>query len=108
MKEISLKKVIKKGEDELGPAKVAKDIYPSFNIYEDAPEELMKLPMGKEVMAKIKLSSKETHEGSNTRKSIGFDILSVQLKDEEKIKKAMKDTNLPESSRSSVMNKYKG
>ncbi len=88
MKEISLKKPAEKPSKEtLAP--MPKESYPSFNIYDKAPEELMKLEMGTELTAKIKMSSKETHEGSNTRESVGFDVLSVMI-DEKPLKKIQK------------------
>ncbi len=107
MKEISLKKPKRKVSDS-PELSIERDRYPSFSIYSDTPKELMKLPMGKVVMAKIKLSSKETHEGSNTSESVGFDVLSVVINDNEKIEKAMDDTGVPKNNRQSVLNKFKG
>ncbi len=107
MKEISLKKPKRKVSDS-PELSIERDVYPSFTIYSDTPKELMKIPLGKVVMAKIKLSSKETHEGSNTRESVGFDVLSVVIKDESKIEKAMDDTGVPADNRKSVLNKFKG
>jgi hypothetical protein len=86
MGEISLKRVRKEGNKLVAPMEMPKDMYPSFNIYEDTPTELMKLDIGKEVIAKIKVTSKEVHEGSSKRQSIGFDVLSVTT-DEVKEKK---------------------
>jgi hypothetical protein len=85
MGEVSLKRVRKEGTKLVAPMEMPKELYPSFNIYEDTPEALMKLNIGKEVTAKIKVTSKEVHEGSNRRQSIGFDVLSVII-DEEKAK----------------------
>ncbi len=107
MKEISLKKPKRKVSDS-PELSVERDRYPSFTIYDDTPKELMGIPLGKVVMAKIKLSSKETHEGSDTRESVGFDVLSVVIKDESKIEKAMDDTGVPKDNRKSVLNKFKG
>jgi len=88
MKEISLKKIVKETGKEV-PAQTPKESYPSFSIYENAPGELMKLDIGKELTAKIRMSSKETHEGSNTRKSCGFDVISVFIDDsDEKVEGA--------------------
>jgi len=78
MKEISLKKPVEKLEKS-SIAESPRESYPSFTIYDKAPEELMKFEMGQEFTAKIKMSSKETHEGSKTRQSIGFDVLSVMV-----------------------------
>ena len=66
-----------------------RDSYPSFSIYDKAPEELMKCEMGCEMTAKIKLTSKDKHEGPNARTSVGFDVMSVML-DEKPAKKVQK------------------
>ena len=81
MSEISLKKVRIEGDTLVAPSDLPKEMYPSFSIYEDVPEGLMKFDIGKEVMAKIKVTSKEIHEGRNKRQSIGFDVLSVIVED---------------------------
>ncbi len=107
MKKISLKIETKKNGDS-PEVSMPKERYPSFSIYEGVPEDLMKLSLGKVVMAEIKLSSKETHEGSRTRNSIGFDVLSVVIKDESKLDKAMDDTGVPKDNRESVKKKFKG
>ena len=81
MKEISLKKPAEKlGKSEM-VISAPRDSYPSFSIYDKAPEELMKCEMGCEMTAKIKLTSKDMHEGPNSRKSVGFDVISVMMDD---------------------------
>ena len=107
MKEVSLKIKPRKLSDS-PEIEVPKDRYPSFSIYSDVPKEVMKLAMGTEMVAKIKVSAKENHEGSNTSESIGFDVLSVVIKDESKIEKAMDDTGVPKDNRESVKKKFKG
>lgn len=82
--EISLKKVRKEGVGLVAPEEIPKEMYPSFNIYEDVPAGLMKLNIGDTLTAKIKVSSKEVHKGRNNRESIGFDALSVTVKEGEK------------------------
>lgn len=107
MKEISLKKPAEKkigGELAQSP----KDSYPSFNVYDYAPDDLMNIPMGKEVMAKIRKSSEDTHKGDTSRKSCGFEVISIVVKDEAPIKKLMEETKLPEKNRPAVEKKYKG
>lgn len=89
MKEISLKKPADKTKNP-EVASLPKEIYPSFSIWDKAPEELMKLEIGAELTAKIKLSSKENHEGTNTRKGVGFDVISV-IMDEKPVKKLQKN-----------------
>ena len=89
MKEISLKKVMKNSKVEEIP-ELPKETYPSFSIYENAPEELMKCPMGCEFTAKIKLTSKEDKQGKNSRKSVGFDVISITV-DDSKAKKLHKE-----------------
>jgi hypothetical protein len=66
-----------------------RDNYPSFSIYDKAPEELMKCEMGCEMTAKIRLTSKDMHEGPNARKSVGFDVISVTM-NEKPAKKVQK------------------
>jgi len=80
MKEISLKRPVEKTGK---PEAIAspRDSYPSFSIYDKAPEELMKCEMGHEMTAKIRLTSKDMHEGPNSRKSVGFDVISVMMND---------------------------
>ena len=107
MKEISVKKPAEKVTKESMAMPAPKDSYPSFNLYDNAPNELMKLPMGKEVMARIRKSSEETRKGDKTHQSCGFEVLAILIKDEDLIKKAMKDTGLPEDKHFSVMEKYK-
>lgn len=89
MKEISLKRPAEKN----GKAEMAmpapRDNYPSFSIYDKAPEELMKCDLGCEMTAKIKLTSKDMHEGPNARKSVGFDVMSVTI-DNKPAKKVQK------------------
>ena len=80
MKEISLKRPVEKNTKEMAIS-APKDNYPSFSVYEKAPEELMKCDMGCELTAKIKLTSKDNHEGQNSRKSVGFDVLSITIND---------------------------
>jgi hypothetical protein len=80
MKEISLKRPAEKASKEVS-APSPRDNYPSFSIYDKAPEELMKCDMGCEMTAKIKLTSKDMHEGPNSRKSVGFDVISVMMND---------------------------
>jgi len=110
MKEISVKKPAEKLSKEATIAGVPapKDSYPSFSIYDNAPDELMKISMGKEVMAKIRKSSEDTHKGDKSRNTCGFEVLSIMIKDEEKMKEVLKDINLPEDRYASVMEKYKG
>ncbi len=85
MKEISLKRKIRKSSPEEASL-MSKEVYPSFSIYEDAPDELLKLALGSEVTARVKLTSKDIHEGKNGRKSVGFDVISVEIKDSPKKK----------------------
>lgn len=85
MKEISCKKVHKSMEASI--PEMPKESYPSFSIYEDAPEDLLKVKIGTELTAKIKLTSKDVHEGKEGRKSVGFDVISI-LAPEEKPKQA--------------------
>ena len=44
----------------------------------------MKFAIGKELTAKIKVISKEVHEGKNNRESIGFDVLSIMTENKSK------------------------
>ena len=108
MKEISLKKPAEKISKESMAMPAPKDSYPSFNVYDYASEDLMKIPMGKEVMAKVRKSSEDTHKGDKSRNSCGFEIISILLKDEDSFKKVMEDTNLPKDRQASALNKYKG
>ena len=108
MKEISLKKPGEKLTKENIGTPTLKDSYPSFSVYDYASDELMKIPMGKEVMAKIRKSSEDTHKGDKSRNSCGFEVLSIMIKDEEKMKQALKDVNMPEEMHESTMEKYKG
>ena len=41
MEEISLKKVRKEGKELVAPSTLPKEMYPSFNIYENPPKALM-------------------------------------------------------------------
>ena len=77
-KEISLKKPAQKTGKEATP-EMSKESYPSFTIYDDVPDELMNLPMGKEIMAKIKKAAEEKRLGKDARKSVGFDVISVMM-----------------------------
>jgi hypothetical protein len=89
MKEISLKRPAEKVGKGSTPELAPKDSYPSFSVYDKAPDELMKCPMGCEMTAKVKLTSKDVHEGPNGRKSVGFDILSITVNDKnEKVEAA--------------------
>lgn len=108
MKEISLKKPAEKVNKENMAMPAPKDSYPSFSIYDYASDDLMKISMGKEVMARIRKSSEDTHKGDKSRNSCGFEVLSVMVKDEEMMKKIMEDTKLPESMHEAAMGKYKG
>lgn len=94
MKEISLKRPAEKTSKGEMAMPAPRDSYPSFMIHDKAPEELMKCDMGCELMAKIKLTSKDMHEGENARKSIGFDVMSVMMDDKgmmmDKAKEAVK------------------
>jgi hypothetical protein len=107
MKEISLKCKVEKSTSEVVGTS-PKESYPSFSVYENAPDELLKLSIGEEVIAKVRLSSKEIREGSPERRSVGFDVMCVMLKDKEGITKALDDVKMPKERRVSVMNKYKG
>ena len=80
MKEISLKRPAEKASKEIS-APSPRDNYPSFSIYDKAPAELMKLELGQEMTAKVKLTSKDKHEGPNARMSVGFDVISVTMED---------------------------
>jgi hypothetical protein len=108
MKEISLKKPVEKMTKETMAMPVPKDSYPTFSCYDNAPDELMKIPMGKEVMAKIRKSSEDTHKGDKSRNSCGFEVISIMIKDDEKMKEVLKDVNMPEDKHASIMEKYKG
>lgn len=110
MKEISVKRSADKLSKEAmaAGAPAPKDSYPSFNVYDNAPDDLMKIPMGKEVMAKIRKSSEDTHKGDKSRNSCGFEVLSIMVKDEDKIRKILEDTNLPKDKHAAVIEKYKG
>lgn len=81
MKEISLKRPAEKTSKVGAMPEMSKESYPSFSIYDKAPEELMKCNMGCEMMAKIKLTSKDMHEGPGARQSVGFDVMSVMMDD---------------------------
>lgn len=81
MKEISLKRPVEKNTKTEMAMPMPRDSYPSFSIYDKAPEELMKCDLGCEMTAKIKLTSKDMHEGPNARKSVGFDVISVMIGD---------------------------
>jgi hypothetical protein len=81
MKEISLKKSAEKMHKGEMATSMPKESYPSFQVYENAPEELMSCAMGCEMTAKIKLTSKDKHEGPGARKSVGFDVMSVMIDD---------------------------
>jgi hypothetical protein len=105
VKEISLKKVVKKQETGVSLDK-PRDSYPTFSIYEEAPEDIMKIPMGAEVTARIRKCSEDIHKGDNSRNSCGFEVLTVMVKDEEKIKKVMDDTGMPSGNRDNVITKY--
>jgi hypothetical protein len=86
VKEMSLKVAAKKSEEATMP--VMKEHYPSFHV-ENAPDEMMKCDMGKEMMAKVKVASKDKHEGMNGRQSMGFDVISMMVDDtDEKVKAA--------------------
>ena len=88
MKTISLKKPVEKSSKDMAVS-LPKESYPSFTIYDKAPEELMKCPMGCKMMANIVLTSKDDHEGQNSRKSVGFDVISVMV-EEKPTKKVQK------------------
>ncbi len=89
MKEISLKKPAEKNKGTMAIESPAKDSYPSFSIYDNAPEELMKIPVGKELIAKVIKNSEDIHKGDKTRNSCGFEVISVMINDsDEKIDKA--------------------
>lgn len=77
MPEISLKVVRKEGKDLVAPEEVPKVLYPGFNVHENVPAELMRLKLGQEMTAKIKVVEIEKREGKNARQSIGFDVLAV-------------------------------
>ena len=108
MKEISLKKPAEKMSKESMAIPALKDSYPSFNCYDNAPDDLMSIPMGKEVMAKVRKCSEDTHKGDKSRKSCGFEVISIMIKDEDMMKKVMEDVKLPKEHQEAVMNKYKG
>lgn len=91
MKEISLKRPAEKTSKGEMAIPAPRDNYPSFSIYEKAPEELMKCEMGCEMVAKIKLTSKDVHEGPNARQSVGFDVMSVMVDDKSMMMKKAKD-----------------
>ncbi len=74
---ISLKRKIKNSKPEI--AQSPKESYPSFSIYEEAPAEVMGLAIGQDLTAKIRLASKEKHEGKDTRRSCGFDVINVDI-----------------------------
>ena len=94
MKEVSLNRPAEKMGKETAVS-APRESYPSFSIYDKAPEELLKCEIGYETTAKIKLTSKEIRVGPNARKSVGFDVLSVTI-DEGKAKKHMADMSVPE------------
>lgn len=80
MKEISLKIKRESTEGQVAP-EMPKESYPSFTIYDKAPETLTAFEIGTELTAKIKVTSKEIHEGDKTRKSIGFDVICIMVND---------------------------
>ncbi len=87
MKEVSLKRPVKKTTGV--EAMPMRDTYPSFSVHDDAPDELMKCEIGKEMMAKVKLTSKDKHEGPQGRQGVGFDVMSMMVDDtDEKVKSA--------------------
>ena len=108
MKEISLKKPAEKISKETMAMPAPKDSYPTFNCYDNAPDDLMKIPMGKEVMARIRKSSEDTHKGDKSRNSCGFEVISIMLKDEDKMKEALDDVKMPKKEHEEVLAKYRG
>ena len=76
MREISLAQKPEKLPKE-AVASVPKETYPSFSIYDKAPEELMKYDIGKEFTAKVTLNSKKVTEGDKKLNTIGFEVLSI-------------------------------
>jgi hypothetical protein len=81
MKEISLKTKAETLESQIAGAEPSKILYPSFSVYDKAPEELLNCDIGEELSAKVKLTSKDIHEGKHGRKSVGFDVLSIIVKE---------------------------
>ena len=82
MKEISLKRPKEKSTGEI-PMEASRESYPTFSVYDKAPKDLMDCDMGCEMMAKVKMTSKTKHEGTDTRDSVGFDVLSIMLEGED-------------------------
>jgi hypothetical protein len=79
---VSLKKVRREGDKLIAPCEVPKELYPSFTIYEDVPKDVFKFSIGEELVAKIKICTKEKREGNDARESMGFEVISVELPDQ--------------------------
>lgn len=77
MPEISLKRKVDKSQETAIP--VPSESYPSFTIYDNAPQALMDAPMGSVLIAKIKKVSEEKRTGTHARSSVGFDVISVSV-----------------------------
>lgn len=56
-----------------------RESYPSFTIYDHAPQSLLDVPMDTVLIARIKKTSEEKRSGTDGRKSVGFDVLSVEM-----------------------------
>ncbi len=50
-------------------------------MYDNAPLELLKIPLGTELTAKVKITSKDIHEGERGRQGAGFDCISITAPD---------------------------
>lgn len=82
MTEISLKR--KNNSKNETAISAPSESYPSFTIYDDAPQALMDAPMGSVLIAKIKKVSEEKRTGTNARNSVGFDVISVSVSNKKK------------------------
>ena len=93
-KTISLKKPERTNKEQEG-IEFEEDKYPSFTIYGDAPAELMDMEIDQEFTAKIRLNKKEKEERKNgdDRHTVGFEVLSVEVKAPDEIADARKKGN---------------
>lgn len=106
MKEISLKKP---AEKKPGMAiDTARESFPSFTIYDNAPEELLALPLEAEIMVRVKKTSEEKRSGKNGRKSVGFDVLSAIIKDASGMEKLLEKHKMPQEAKQKAIKKYMG